>query len=188
MADERRPVVPPPVASEFRGERSAPSTHSEVRTSPASHLPRLAAAANGRPPVQFSMRTMLLTVTGVAVIAALASFVGLRTAIEIATYLLALAITSIAPLCFGTLALYCRGARQTFFLGAFVGSVIPLLAGQGSFAMSAFSTGFVLQIAMAAFNLVSALSFGWLALATRRFAERRGWHLPPPEANSEKRD
>jgi hypothetical protein len=138
--------------------------------------------------MQFSMRTMLVVVTGVEIVAALASFVGVQMAMMIAGFLIALAITSVAPLCFGTLALYCRGPRQTFFLGAFVGSVIPLFAAQDFSLMSSFTSGIVLHIVIAAFNLMSALSFGWLALGTRRFAERRGWHLPPSDANSEKRE
>jgi hypothetical protein len=138
--------------------------------------------------MQFSMRTMLIVVTCVAIIAALAGVIGLRTVSAICAYLLALAIVSVVPLCFGTLAIYCRGPRQTFFLGALVGSVIPLLVDRDVFAMAAFDSGFAVPLIVMAFNVVSALSFGWLALATRRFAERRGWDVPPVRGDSEKQN
>lgn len=138
--------------------------------------------------MQFSMRTMLIVVTCVAIVAALAGVIGLRTAMAIAIYLLALAIVSVVPVCFGTLAIYCRGPRQTFFLGALVGSVTPLLVGRGVFATSTFDSGFAVMLVVMAFNLVSALCFGWFALATRRFAERRGWDVPPVRSDSEKQN
>jgi hypothetical protein len=138
--------------------------------------------------MQFSMKSMLIAVTGVAILAALSGVVGLRMATSIATFFLALAIASVAPFCCGVLAVYSRGPRQTFFLGAFVGCVIPMFAGRGMFATSAFDAGFAVTLILLALNVVSAISFGWLAVATRRFAERRGWDLPPNRGDSEKRN
>jgi hypothetical protein len=134
------------------------------------------------------MKSMLIAVTGVAIVAALSGAAGLRMTLTVAAYLLALAIASVAPFCFGVLAVYSRGPRQTFFLGAFVGSVIPVFAGRGMFVTSAFDSGFAVTLILLALNVVSAISFGWLAVATRRFAERRGWHVPPNRGDSENRD
>jgi hypothetical protein len=141
-----------------------------------------------RSSAQFSMRSMLIAVTCVAILAALSGVVGLRMATSIAVYILALAVASIAPFCLGALALYSRGPRQTFFLGAFVGSVIPLVAGRGMFVTSTFDSSFAVMLLVVALNVASAVSFGWLALATRRFAERRGWDVPPNRRDSENRD
>jgi hypothetical protein len=134
------------------------------------------------------MKSMLFAMTGVAVVAALSGVVGLRMATSIAVYVLALAVTSVAPFCLGALALYSRGPRQTFFLGAFVGSIIPLVAGRRMFVTSSFDSGFAVTLLAVALNLASAVGFGWLALATRRFAERRGWDVPPNRGDSENRD
>lgn len=172
MADPRPTAAPPPRSPRPAAPRPGPPPIADVQ----------------RASMQFSMKSMLIAVTGVAILAALSGVVGLRMAMAIAVYILALAVTSVAPFCLGVLALYSRGPRQTFFLGAFVGSMIPLLAGRGMFATSAFDSGFAVTLLVAAFNVTSAVSFGWLALATRRFAKRRGWDVPPDRGDSEKRD
>jgi hypothetical protein len=116
---------------------------------------------------------LLVTVTIVAIGSGLAAYVGPGVAWPIAAMLLGVVALS-APLCLGTLALYCRGYRQTFFLGAFVGS-LPLVRQIGG---GTYVSWRGLALAIAA-NLASAVCCGWLALATRRFAERRGWHQSP---------
>jgi hypothetical protein len=129
---------------------------------------------------------MLIAVTGAAILAALASYLGRRTTMGLVGYFFAMAASSVAPVCFGTLALYVRGPRQTFFLGAFVGTVIPVFAGSFAFYPAMQEMGILPYVLLLAINVASALSFGWLALATRRFAERRGWHVPPATGDSQK--
>jgi len=176
MADERRSVVPPPIAGQGSAEPRPPQAPAQV------------SSARRGPPLQFSMRTMLIAVTGIAILAALTSVLGSRLAVGLFGYFLAMAATSVAPVCFGTLALYVRGPRQTFFLGAFVGSLIPVFSGSSASYPAMREMGIVPYVLLLSINLASALAFGWLALATRRFAERRGWDVPPVRGDSEKRN
>src|SRR5829696_2782510 len=85
--------------------------------------PTASAAAHtrvlARPP-QYSMRTLLIVVTVVAVMAAFLSYVAIATTLVLIGLV---ALLFIGPVCLGALALYSRGHRQTFFLGAFAGSL-----------------------------------------------------------------
>lgn len=160
MPEPRRPP-PPPVT------RPAPS---EIPPRDVSRRQR---------PAQFSMRALLIGVTLVAVALALLQLLG--PAAPIVAALLGGALISAMPICFGTLALYTRGNRQTFFLGAFVGSLGPMLHGVAG----ALPGELFIFLAM---NFATALGCGYLALVTRRFAERRGWHLPARGNDSDSRD
>jgi hypothetical protein len=122
------------------------------------------------------MRTLLIVVTFVAIACALLPYFGFLAIGAIAASL----TLFVVPVALGTFALYCRGHRQTFFLGAFA----------GSFALFFFGGPLARDIAQfIALILVTAASAGicgLVALLSRRFLERRGWHLP--EKNSEPRD
>ena len=125
---------------------------------------------------QFSMRTLLIVVTIVAIACALLPYFGFLAIGAIAASL----TLYIVPVALGAFALYCRGHRQTFFLGAFAGSFALFFFG-GPLARD------VAQfIALILVTATSAGTCGLVALSTRRFIERRGWHLP--ERNPGPRD
>ncbi len=126
-----------------------------------------------RPPFQFSVATALVVITFAAVGCWLATYLGPGLIWPIV--LIPLTLVSVAqPVCFGTLAIYCHGYRRTFFLGAFAGALFSLV---GSTQGGSYAT--VLRLVVGALGcLVTALSCGLVAVATRRFAERRDWHLP----------
>ncbi len=114
---------------------------------------------------------MLIAMTAFAVVAALSTFVGLMVIISIVTWLGALLV----PVALGTLAFYCRGRRRTFYAGAFVGAVGTLVLLGGNFvALSSLWQALFLLCALA----IATSACGLTALYTRRFVERRGWHLP----------
>jgi hypothetical protein len=161
MADQRRPV-PPPLAP----------PHSAATIPPAPPL-----TAQGPPAFQFSTRSLLIAVTLAAALSAFAGALGGRTAWDCCAAICGMTYVAAAPVCFGTLALYCRGMRQTFFLGALVGSVAAVFGSRPVFVGGA--TYYVTLMLVA---LATALACGSLAVATRRFAERRNWHVPstPP--------
>jgi len=123
------------------------------------------------------MRTLLIVVTIVAVAAALLPYAGvsLLTALLVAVLIL---IKFVPLICLGTLAIYCRGYRQTLCLGAFAATLLQIMAGGDIFAR--FIGGYTLvgQIVVAAMQLATAIGCGFAAVATRRSLERRGWHLP----------
>ncbi len=123
---------------------------------------------------QFSLRSMLIAMTAFAIVAALATFVGVLVIISIVTWLGVLLV----PVALGTLAFYCRGPRRTFYAGAFVGAVGTLALLRGNFvALSSLWQALVLVCALA----IASSACGFTALYTRRFLERRGWHLPPSD-------
>jgi hypothetical protein len=119
------------------------------------------------------MRTMLGAMTALAVLCAAFSWLGISLlAVLTGIWLLAAAIA------LGTLGVYCRGPRQTFFAAAFVGWIATLYAGP---AMSdSFGSAFSYLFA-AALPVIGALLSAVVAVFTRRFLERRGWHLPGQE-------
>jgi hypothetical protein len=112
------------------------------------------------------MRSLLVVVTAVAVLAALSGAVGFSAIIAVAGK----SLSTATLVCFGTLALYCRGYRQTFFLGAFAGSFL----GDAS-SLEVYVSGLRSLAAHALVDLVAPLVCGAVAVATRRIAERRGW-------------
>ena len=121
-------------------------------------------------PLQFSMRTLLIVTTVVAVVAALAPG-------NIVIRILLYVVLDFAPLiCFVTAAIYARGIWQTFFIGA---SCVAISNPHTSLAYSSGRTDtFLLSIAWVCFQYPLA---GGLAVLARGFVERRGWRLPPDE-------
>jgi len=140
--------------------------------------PRAAAPAQStRKPLQFSMRTLMITVTIVAVSAAILSFTSAMPLLLIGL----IALLFVGPVCLGTLALYTRGHRQTFFLGAVAGSLSSFYLSTMLMQYSRSIPGlFSLCLVTAAVTAACGLA----ALLTRRFLERRGWHLPPNRDDS----
>ena len=140
---------------------------------PAPASPPRAATPSQLPqkPMQFSMRTLMIAVTVVAVLAAIFSFTGAMPLLLIGL----IAILFVGPVCLGTLALYARGHRQTFFLGAFAGSLSSFYL---STMLLRYSGEFYALIALTVVGSASTAACGLAALYTRRFIERRGWHLP----------
>ena len=168
MAESRRPTPPP---------------------SPPSQRPATVEASVDLPPrersrsprtIRFSVRELLIVVTVVAIASAAIGLLG--PVAPFAAVLVGGALVSAMPICFGTLALYTRGMRQTFFLGAFVGSLSPLLRGSG---VSLRISELLLLLII---NFATALGCGYLAVVTRRSAVRRGWHIPPKSGRSDPRE
>ena len=117
---------------------------------------------------------MMIAMTAFAVVAAFSTFVGVMVIVSIVVWLGVLLI----PVALGTLASYCRGHRRTFYAGAFVGAVGALVLLRGNFvALSSLWQALVLLCALA----IATSACGLTALYTRRFLERRGWHLPPAD-------
>jgi len=117
------------------------------------------------------MRTMLIVMTVVAVVAALSPYRGVFNAM---VGLAVVILWSVIPVTLGTLALYCRGHHQTFFLGAFAGSLAVLYLYDTFVRMSGWEQ-YLIAVFVAMF--ATSASCGYAAVATRRFLERRGWHL-----------
>ncbi|RIK73038.1 MAG: hypothetical protein DCC67_18385 [Planctomycetota bacterium] len=111
-------------------------------------------------PLQFSVRSLLLLVTVLALALALQRCLRLR----LLDWLLPVWIMAVV-VALGTLSLYCRGHRQTMFLGALVPAVLPLVIGWQVAGVASF----------ALYQFVAAVVGGVTATATRRFLERRGW-------------
>jgi hypothetical protein len=115
------------------------------------------------------MRSLLALVTIIALLAAVIPYTSVG-----ATLLIIGLITLmfVGPVCLGTLALYCRGYHQTFFAGAFAGSLSMF-----------YLSSTVLRVgndlgALMALSVLGAAATGacaCAAVATRRMAEGRGW-------------
>jgi hypothetical protein len=114
------------------------------------------------------MRSLLIVVTVVAIVSPLVPQYGP----VLATVFFALDL-AVVPVWLGAAALYSRGVRQTFFLGAFAASVVSLVStGVG------FRGDLGGAIVFAVLQLLTCGVCGFVAVAARRFVERRGWHLP----------
>lgn len=147
--------------------RTAPPPRAEAGPPPT--------AASFRPagkPLQYSMRSLLIVVTLVAVIAAIVPYAGFSALLVIIGVI---GLTFVAPVCIGTLALYSRGYRQTFFIGAFIGALSPFYI--FSF-LDWFGSDLLAVAAMFVVGAAATGACGFAAHITRRFLERRGWHLP----------
>jgi hypothetical protein len=132
------------------------------------------------PAIQFGMRSILITISAVAVLLAIGTTMAGPLATAFIVVIVASVFTVLMPVCFGTLSLYCVGLRRTFFLGAFVGSVLPYFGGLAIYSQgSYFGMGGHLVVAVA-----TSLLSGYVAVVTRRYAERRGWHLAADPAVS----
>jgi hypothetical protein len=126
-------------------------------------------------PTQFSLRFLFVVVTIVALISPLLPMFGMPMAGVLLPWLLSVA----TPICLVTAAIYCRGRRQTFFLGAAGAALMAVFSGR-AFTMA---TGLE-SLLWAAALLATNLTCGFLALATRLFIERRGWHHPSGGENN----
>jgi hypothetical protein len=130
---------------------------------------------------------LLAVVTGAAVVAAILSAASRRFIFGVAGMGLAFVAIVAAPLCMGTLAVYCRGRRQTFFLGALVGSLAPLMLvrGVGTHNLSWDWDEWLMLLAV---GLLTTAACGAMALGTRRLAERVGWAPPPNPSKPDSAD
>jgi hypothetical protein len=117
---------------------------------------------------------MLIAMTVFAVVAAISTFIGIE---PILTLIVGFGLMFVLPVFLGTLAFYSRGPRRTFFAGAVVGSLSTHYMLR-MFSMGVAITQLAILITMLAIAVVSC---GLTALYTRRFLERRGWHLPPSD-------
>ena len=117
------------------------------------------------------MRTLMITMTIVAVSAAILSFTGAMPLLLIGL----IALLFVGPVCLGTLAIYTRGHRRTFFLGAVTGSLSSFYL---STMLMQYSRSISGLFALCLVTITVAAACGFAALFTRRFVERRGWHLP----------
>jgi hypothetical protein len=126
------------------------------------------------------MQALLIGITIAAIFFALLPFIVESRPILI---LFVAAFFFVVPVCMGTLAVYCRGLRQTFFLGALAGSLTPhMLSG----VFMNLGGGYRELFVLAMISLLVSGVCGYVALITRRYLERRGWHLP--EKDGEPRD
>jgi hypothetical protein len=115
---------------------------------------------------------MMIAMTVFAVVAAFSTFVGFG---QLFVLLAGLWLLFLIPVALATAAVYSRGMRRTFFAGAFGGSLAShymhwQLEWGDSIYHALFLTGLL---------AITIISCGLTALYTRRFLERRGWHLPP---------
>jgi uncharacterized membrane protein YccC len=119
-----------------------------------------------RRPIQFSLRTLLIVMTAVAVAAVLLKLLGTSFLIGLGGALLIFG----APVCCVTAAIYARGRWQTFFIGA---AVVTCQAAAYENRRPA-NFGDLLNLTAGYFVLAAIC--GGIALWARRFVERRGWH------------
>jgi hypothetical protein len=165
-----RPVMPNP--SRHLSPPPAPPRPPDVHPESSE-----ATSTERRPQFQFALSSLLIFTTVVAVISPLIPGYGG----QILVGLLICILLSVIPVVLGVFAFYTRGYRQTFFLGAFAASLSPYLFGaRGLWAFQRSDELFLLFFQLAAYFVMQAISCGacgYLALASRRFIERRGWHL-----------
>lgn len=117
---------------------------------------------------------MLIAMTAFAVVAAMSTFIGFG---PIVTLVAGFLLLFVLPVSLGTLASYSRGPRRTFFTGAFVGSLSAHYVHRGLYWGDSVIHAAILFLLLA----IAVVACGFTALYTRRFLERRGWHLPPAD-------
>ena len=117
---------------------------------------------------------MMIAMTAFAVVAAISSFIGFG---PILTLIISFGLMFLLPVVLGTLAFYSRGPRRTFFAGAFVGSLSAHYMHRDLSWGGSIMHGAILFLLFA----IAVVACGFTALYTRRFLERRGWHLPPDD-------
>ncbi len=133
--------------------------------------PPSAPAQPPRKPLQFSMRTLLIVVTLVAILAAITRILGGEGVVMV---LFVVVFLAVMPVCVATLAFYSRGYRQTFFFGGVAGAGLIFVLGCAWLD----DAGVHDLLWFGVYEVLAIFSSGYAALATRRFLERRGWHLP----------
>lgn len=124
----------------------------------------------GRRSPQFSLRTLLVVVTVVAVASAIFRLTG------VAAWVVLLLVAGVIPVAVGTLALFCRGYRQTFFAAGLAG-LAPVVVIILDAAIDSYwnATEF---LTLAGLEVVGILACGFTATTARRLVERRGWDRP----------
>lgn len=122
--------------------------------------------------LQFSVLAMLIVVTVVAAVSPLLPYAGQ----QLVKSILSMLAFVVLPVCLGAFALYCRGRRQAFFLGAAAASAAYVLALglQNRSSVGGVVEALVLQLA-------SCGICGYLAVRIRQFVQRAGWDRPEPE-------
>jgi hypothetical protein len=126
------------------------------------------------------MRSLLITISAAAVLLAIGTSIGGEAVTSVIIMVVASVSMLLIPVCFGSLAIYCLGMRRTFFLGALFGCVMPNYNGLAIiWRGSILGVGGYLAVAFA-----TSLLSGYVAVVTRRYAERRGWHLAADPAVS----
>lgn len=119
-----------------------------------------------KPPLQFSLQSLLALMTIVALALPLAIVFGRA----LWAMLILGAVFLAPPVAFGSAAVYSRGRRRTFFGGAAAAGLFAIM-----FTSIARATSGGDLIAFAAGLWLVELACGWLALAVRNAVERRGW-------------
>jgi hypothetical protein len=158
--------------------RPDPPLAPEPRPAAPRHLPPAAPVDFPRrresvPAIQFGMRSLLITISAAAVLLAIGTSIGGEAVTSLIVMVAASVSMVLIPVCFGSLAVYCVGMRRTFFLGALFGCVMPYFGGLGViWRGSMLGVGGYLAVSIA-----TSLLSGYVAVVTRRYAERRGWHL-----------
>jgi hypothetical protein len=123
---------------------------------------------------KFSLRSMLIATTAFAVVAAFSTFVGIE---QLFVLLAGLWLLFLVPVALATLAAYSRGPRRTFFAGAFGGS----LASHYMHWDLEWGDSWLHALFLVGLLAITIITCGFTAVYTRRFLERRGWHLPPSD-------
>jgi len=125
-------------------------------------------------PIQFSVRSQLAVTTVLAVICAAFVLFGWQVLAFIDW------ILELAALAFlGTVAAYSRGYRRTFCAAAFFGAVVTLYFGMPRVSGLTMPRDYLILRPIVGF--IAAAVSGAIAVVTRRFVERRGWHLADQE-------
>jgi hypothetical protein len=130
--------------------------------------------------MQFGMRSLLVAISAAAILLAIGSSLSPGLVQSAIVMIITSACMVLLPICLGTLALYCTGMRRTYFLGAFTAFVLSSFGGVRLIFQ-------VSPIGMAGYlsaMVITSLLSGFVAVATRRFAERCGWTPPVNPADS----
>jgi hypothetical protein len=122
-------------------------------------------------PVQFSVRSQLAVTTVLALICGSVVLFGWE-ALGVVDWILELA----AMAALGTVAAYSRGYRRTFCAAALFGAAATFYFGLPRYGLPANPFLYVVLRPLA--RLIAAAVSGTIAIFSRRFVERRGWHLP----------
>lgn len=167
-----RPVVP----LSWR-DRIMPAQRSTSRaTSPPSPPLSADVITPPRPPraPRYSVRSLLILTTVVAVVVVLAGAYG--------TFFLRLLTATVilggATVCV-TAAIYCRGGRQAFFVGAACVACLTALS------PPPFGRGWAEFLVLIAGQVIAMAVAGGIAVLTRKFIENRGWNAPPHKSRGD---
>jgi hypothetical protein len=124
--------------------------------------------------VQFSIRSLLIAMTIVAVA------VVVLPASNFLSWVLYGLVSVGLPVCMVTGAVYARGQKQTFFLGAACGAFAPSFPVEIALGLR----GAADPLLALFLEVVLCAGAGALAISIRRLIERRGWHVPPESPRS----